>query len=125
VNSVLYVKRYIISSMLSSEKLESKSLATKLTPVELQEIENLVSAGLYLNSSDFLRDAVRERLRAIKVIKLKDIDYETAKKEVLGYYKEYEKAFLSDVSNDLELDLELVVKITDELIKESRIKEVI
>ncbi|MCL2115500.1 MAG: ribbon-helix-helix domain-containing protein [Methanobrevibacter sp.] len=110
--------------MLSTEKLAAKTLSTKLTPNEVQEIDNLVNAGLYLNSSDFLREAVRERLKAIKIIKLRDIDYDTAKKEILGYYKKYNKAFMSDVADDLELDIELVVNITDELIKEGRIKEV-
>ena len=110
--------------MLSSEKLGAKTLSTKLTPAELQEIDNLINAGLYLNGSDFLREAVRERLKAIKIIKHRDIDYDTAKKEVLGYYKKYNKAFMSDVSDDLELDIELIVNITDELIKEGRIKEV-
>ena len=107
---------------MATEKLKSKSIASKLTPVELQEIDNLVKAGFYLNSSDFLRDAVRERLKAIKVIKLRDIDYDTVKGEVLGYYREYNKAFMSDVADDLELDLELAVNITDELIKEGRLK---
>jgi Arc/MetJ-type ribon-helix-helix transcriptional regulator len=110
--------------MLSTERKISKSVATKLTPVELKEIDNLVNAGIYLNSSDFLREAVREKLRSIKIIKHRDIDYDTAKKEVLGYYRTYNKAFMSDVSDDLELDIELVVNITDELIKEGRIKEV-
>jgi Arc/MetJ-type ribon-helix-helix transcriptional regulator len=108
----------------NSEKIIAKTLSTKLTPIELQEIDNLVKAGLYLNGSDFLREAVRERLKAINIIKHRDIDYDTAKKEVLGYYRTYKKAFMSDVSDDLELDIELIVNITDELIKEGRIKEV-
>ena len=41
----------------------------------------------YLNESDFVRDAICRRLSEIKVIKCRDVDYETAKKEVLGYYK--------------------------------------
>ena len=114
----------MLSSEKTLEKVESKTLATKLTPVEVKEINNLVKAGLYLNGADFLREAVREKLKAINIIKYKDIDYDTAKKEVLGYYKKYNKAFMSDVSDDLELDIELVVNITDELIKEGRLKEV-
>jgi len=34
---------------------------------------------------DFVRDAIRNELAAIKTIKYRDVDYETAKKEVRGY----------------------------------------
>ena len=107
-----------------SKKALSKSIATKLPHMELQEINELVEAGAFLSGSDFVREAIRDKLRAIKFIKLRDLDYDTAKKEVLGYYREYNKAFISDVADDLELDLELIVNITDELIKEGRIKPV-
>ena len=48
---------------------------------------------MYLSVSDFIREAVRDKLRATKVIKVREIDYEQAKKEVLGYYKAYKEAF--------------------------------
>jgi len=32
----------------------------------------------------FIRDAVREKLAAIKVIECRDVDYETAKVEIAG-----------------------------------------
>ena len=114
----------MLSKDKTTKKIVAKTLSTKLTPKELEEIDNLVKAGLYLNGSDFLREAVRERLKAINIIKHREVNYDTAKKEVLGYYRKYNKAFMSDVSDDLELDIELVVNITDELIKEGRLKEV-
>ena len=46
------------------------------------------------------------------------------KKEVLGYYRSYEEAYISEVAEDLEMDLELVFQITDELEKEGRLKGV-
>ncbi|MBA7541408.1 hypothetical protein ES705_33721 [subsurface metagenome] len=36
-------------------------------------------------ASDFVREAVRDKLKATKVVKTRDIDYEEAKKEVLDY----------------------------------------
>jgi hypothetical protein len=62
-----------------------------------------------------------DNLRAIKVIELRDADYDTAKKEVLGYYQANESPYISDVVDDLELDLETVAKIINELIKEKRV----
>ncbi|MGV8128081.1 MAG: ribbon-helix-helix domain-containing protein [Methanothrix sp.] len=61
-------------------------VGAKLTPNEIGQINKLVEAGLYLNPSDFIRDAVREKLAAIKVIQYRDLDYEAAKKEVAGLF---------------------------------------
>jgi hypothetical protein len=41
-----------------------------------------------MHTSDFVRDAIRDKLAAIKTIKYRDVDYETAKKEVRGYFRE-------------------------------------
>ena len=37
-----------------------KVVGAKLTPNEIGQINKLVEAGLYLNPSDFIREAVRE-----------------------------------------------------------------
>jgi hypothetical protein len=46
--------------------------------VELEQIKQLVASCVYLNASDFVRDAVRDKLAAIKTIKYRDVDYDTA-----------------------------------------------
>ena len=43
-----------------------------------------------------------------KTIKYRDLDYDTAKKEVMGYFQERGEAYPSEVEEDLELDYELV-----------------
>ncbi|MGZ7210271.1 MAG: hypothetical protein ACXVHV_10355 [Methanobacterium sp.] len=101
---------------------ESKTVGTKLTPIEYEEISNLVDEGVFLSISDFIRESVRDKLRATKVIRIRNINYDMAKKEVLGYYRSYDEAYISEVSEDLELDLELVVQITKELENEGRLK---
>jgi len=57
--------------------------------------------------------------RTIKVIL--DVDYDEAKREVLGYYRSYSEAYDYEVANDLELDYELVCQITHELEAEGRL----
>jgi Arc/MetJ-type ribon-helix-helix transcriptional regulator len=99
-----------------------KVLGAKLTRNEIDQINRLVEAGLYLNPSDFIRDAVREKLATIKVIEYRDIDYETAKKEVAGYFQMKGEAYASDASTDLQLDYDLVCKIMDDLEKEGRME---
>ncbi len=60
----------------------------------------------------------------IQVVKVRDVDYKTAKKEVLGYYRNYREAYPHEVAEGLELDYELVCGIVDEL-KASKRLEVI
>jgi hypothetical protein len=99
-----------------------KVVGAKLTRNEIDQINNLVKAGLYLNPSDFIREAVREKLAAIKVIECRDVDYETAKKEVAGYFQMKGVAYASDASTDLQLDYELVCKIMDDLEMEGKME---
>jgi DNA-binding MarR family transcriptional regulator len=61
---------------------------------------------------------VRDKLAAMKVIECRDVDYETAKKEVAGYFRMKGEAYASDASTDLQLDYGLVCKIMDDLEKE-------
>jgi Arc/MetJ-type ribon-helix-helix transcriptional regulator len=101
----------------------SISIAAKIAPAEARQIRELIEAGVYLNESDFVRDAIRHRLSEIKVIKCRDVDYETAKKEILGYYKSRGEAYPDDAADDLKLDFDLVIKATEELRKEGRLVE--
>jgi Arc/MetJ-type ribon-helix-helix transcriptional regulator len=101
-----------------------KVVGAKLTRNEIGQINRLIEAGLYLNPSDFIRDAVREKLAAIKVIKYRDVDYDTAKKEVAGYFQMKGEAYASDASTDLQLDYELVCKIMDDLEMEGNMETI-
>jgi len=101
----------------------SISIGAKIASAEARQIRELIEAGMYLNESDFVRDAIRHRLSEIKVIKCRDVDYETAKKEILGYYKSRGEAYPDEVAGDLELDFDIVMKATDELRKEGRLEE--
>ena len=97
----------------------SVSIGAKIAPAEAAQIRELLEAGLYLNESDFVRDAIRHRLSEIKVIKCREVDFQTAKKEILGYYK----ARGDEAARDLELDFDLVMKATGELRREGRLVE--
>jgi Arc/MetJ-type ribon-helix-helix transcriptional regulator len=46
----------------------SKQVAAKLSNVEYDQVRRLVASGLYINSSDFVRDAVRRRLAEINAV---------------------------------------------------------
>ncbi|MCJ7443791.1 MAG: ribbon-helix-helix domain-containing protein [Methanotrichaceae archaeon] len=101
----------------------SVSIGAKIAPAEARQIRELIEAGVYLNESDFVRDAIRHRLSEIKVVRCRDVDYETAKKEILGYYKSREEAYPDEVAGDLVLDFDRVMKATEELRNEGRLVE--
>jgi Arc/MetJ-type ribon-helix-helix transcriptional regulator len=99
------------------------SIGAKITPVQAGQIRELIEAGAFINESDFVRDAIRHRLAEIKVIKCRDIDYDTAKKEIAGYFKRRGEAFPDEAAEDLELDFDLVMRIAEELRKDGTLEE--
>lgn len=70
-----------------------------------------------------MRDAIRHGLSEIKVIKCRDVDYETAKEKILGFFKSRGESYPDEASVYLELDFDLVMKITEDLRKEGRLVE--
>ncbi len=129
--STVYIYQTIYITMMATSvknksvvEADTKAVGTKLTLREIREIQGLIEANMYISISDFAREAVRDKLRAIKVVKMRDVGYEEAKNEVLGYYRSYKEAYPHEVAEDLELDYDLVWKITEELKEEKRIEVV-
>lgn len=108
--------------MMDTVRSEGHVIGSKVSAVELEAIRKIVAAGVYLNTSDFVRDAIRDKLAAIKTIKYRDVDYETAKKEVMGYFRDRGEAYPSEIEEDLELDYKLICQIVDELKREGRLE---
>jgi Arc/MetJ-type ribon-helix-helix transcriptional regulator len=113
-----------MASAVRSKESQGCVIGSKITRSELTQIQDLIDAGVYLNASDFVREAIRDKLAAIKVIKCRDVDYETAKKEIIGYFQRKQEAYPDEISQDLELDFDLVRRITAELKKEGRLEAI-
>ena len=60
-------------------------------------------------------------MQKIEIVELQDIDYETAKKEILGYYQKHREAYPDEAANALGIGLELAMKIAKELIDEKKL----
>ncbi len=95
---------------------------SRLTEFMEKRIQELVDEGMYTSVSEFIRDAVREKLEDIEVMDLRDISHKEAKKEILNYIKSKGRAWTSEIADDLRLDLEIVVKVLNELSNEGKIK---
>ena len=101
----------------------SVSLGAKIAAAEARQVRELIETGVFLNESDFVRDAISHRLAEIKVIKCRDVDYETARKEVAGYFKRRGEAYPDEAAQDLELDFDLVMRIAEELRRDGTLEE--
>ena len=107
----------------TKEKLgESELVSARLSPKEAEVIERLVEEGFFMNTADFVRTAVREKLESVKIIEVSNTGREKAKKEVIEYLKENKKAYPSDAADALGLDFDLVLEIVKELVGEGRLK---
>jgi Arc/MetJ-type ribon-helix-helix transcriptional regulator len=63
----------------------SNQISTKVSKQEMRDINKIIKSGLYINVSDFVRDAVREKLRELKSTKLDSP--EIIKERVYEYFK--------------------------------------
>jgi len=97
--------------------------AAKLTPKEHERIEGLVKAGYFLNISDFLRAAVRDKIEAMKPVLVRRVSLAAAKKEVHQYIKNHPGVYPDDIAEALNLDLETVMDAVGKLLEEKKIGE--
>lgn len=114
--------------MLSPESIKtpiSKSVSTKLAEQEYKKINDLVNEGLFLNSADFVREAIREKLKTYDdEITIRQIPYIQMKEEIIDYVKKNPEVDAVDIADDLLLDAFEVNEILVELIKEGILGEV-
>lgn len=92
-------------------------VGTRLTEKEARRLDELVEAGAFMNRADAVRTAIRQMISAIRVVEARRISLPAAKKEVLTYLESHDQAYASDISNDLELDYDLVLQVLKELRK--------
>ena len=114
----------MITSNTPTQENLFKNIETKVSIDEFDKIGRLIEAGLYADFSDFLKDAVREKLGCIEEVDERDIPREQALKEISEYCKEHETVYLTEIVDNLRLDLELVCEIVNDLIKKGTLLEV-
>ena len=95
---------------------------TRLAEMQEKKIHELVGMGMYISTSEFIREAVREKLESIEIRDLRKVSNAAAKKEVIEYLKENKKAYPSDIADALNIDIDLVFATIKELINEGRVK---
>lgn len=102
--------------MLKQEsRRQNEQVSARLSAHEIKKIEELVAAGYCLNTSDFVRMAVREKLLGLAVAKARKPSTAEARNETISYLDQHDEAYASDIALDLGLDIELVFAVLTEL----------
>lgn len=94
----------------------------RLADMHEKKIQELIDMGLYISVSDFIRDAVRDKLEGIEIRQLREVTNSTAKKEIIEYMKENTRAYPSDIADALNIDIDIVFAVVKELQNEGRVK---
>ena len=102
----------------------SDQISSGLPQKFISEIESLVKEGYYPSVSDFVREAVREKLEVIKEIKLRELSLKEAKEEIYRYLLRNPDSYPYDIANELGLELSVVHGALVELRKEGKAVEV-
>lgn len=95
----------MITKTKAIQSRSNKTIGTKVTEKEYNKINELISEGLYLNSADFVREAIRDKLKSLNEITLRDIPKQQQKNEIIAYLKEKGVADALEVSEALLLDI--------------------
>jgi Arc/MetJ-type ribon-helix-helix transcriptional regulator len=100
----------------------TSQVSTKLSKKEIQEIRRLVKTGLYINTSDFVRDAIRKNLSSLKEVSLDDP--EAIEKRVYHYFRSKGGAvWPDDAARDLGYSVLTVLDVLEKLRKKGKAKE--
>lgn len=98
-------------------------------PVQLDETvrEALekITEKLGCSKADAIRDAIlsyAETIRGLEVVKIRNVSREQAKKEILEFLKERDRAYADEIADALQLDFGLVNELLAELWEEERVE---
>ncbi|MBI2076516.1 MAG: hypothetical protein HYT72_04690 [Candidatus Aenigmarchaeota archaeon] len=93
----------------------------RLAELERGRVKQLVELGYYLNAADFLRDAVRSKLREFEFIVPRKTSMAKVKGEVLKIIRKKPNIFADEVAALVGVDIETAIRAIDELIKEKKV----
>ena len=90
-----------------------------------KEITHIVEgAGMYSNEAEFVREAIRNRLGQVSIVKTSSVAEGKVEEEVVRYITEKGKAYPSDITADLGIPYFVVVEVIGKLVKEDRLEPV-
>jgi Arc/MetJ-type ribon-helix-helix transcriptional regulator len=97
--------------------------ATKLTLREYEGAQRLVKSGYFLNVSDFVRSAVRDKLEAMRPTLVRKVSPKAAQNEIYRYIKSHPDIYPDEIADALNLDIETVMGAVTALMSKRKIGE--
>jgi len=105
--------------------MRDRVIPVRFSEEELKRIDGLLGKTGSRSRSEFVREAVRyylDNVAETKVVELRELSKDQAKKEILDYLLKRKEAETFDIANDLRLELNLTVQSLKELWEEGKIK---
>jgi predicted transcriptional regulator with HTH domain len=107
----------------------TKQVKRYVYPVQLDETElealDVITERLHLSKSDAIRDAVRnyaEQIKGLEVFRVREISRAQARKEILEFLNKRDRAWASEIADELRLDISFVNGILEGLWGEKRVE---
>ena len=103
---------------------ETFQIAVRLSKADYAKIQQLVEAGLYRSSADFLRETVRDKLESLEVVSIRDVDSRKAEKMIEDYLITHPGTnFASEIADALGLDYGVTFRTIHKFLEEGRIRK--
>jgi GTP-sensing pleiotropic transcriptional regulator CodY len=84
----------------------------------------MIDAGLYRSGADFAREAIRDKIRTLEVVSVKDVSMQEAKRMILAYLKKNAGShFASEIADKIGIDYGLAFKAIHQLLESGKIKK--
>lgn len=101
----------------TTKRVKNSTVSAKFTKEDRDNLKKIMTK-LETNQSDALREAVKyyaDQIEGVEIVKLRDITFEQAKKEISNYLRQKERATNAQIADDLRLDIVLVNKVLNAL----------
>lgn len=102
----------------TSKRVKKSSVVSAKFNKEDNDNLKKIMTKLEANQSEALREAVKyyaDQIDGVEIVKLRDITFEQAKKEISDYLRKKERATNAQIADDLRLDIVLVNKVLNAL----------
>ena len=113
--------------MVAKAKVVKRATIPVSLPISVvKKIEELRARLGYRSRNDVIREAVRrfiEEMEEAKVLYVRDVTVEQAKREIVEYLKRHGSAYVSEMAESLGINIELAFKAVEELEKEGIVGE--
>jgi len=104
-----------------------KRLSAVVSDKEYERVERLVKAGAARSVAQLVREAVAEyteKLKAGKLLNLRDVPLEQARREVENYLRSHPGMVWPDeMAEELGIDYRIVLSVVRDLLKEGKVEE--